>query len=332
MNLGDILVSQGTLAFAESLDLGNPSASLTVSPGAKLQFYDLGLTNPIYRTINMTDATLTASGTSADTNVLNGSMQVAGAIGFFADQARLIVNGAIGGEGSITFGANDPGTLILNGINTYTGDTTVTNGTLGGNGVIAGNLLMLGGTNSPGWDGIGTLTVNGNATLGGTTRMELSRGLSPNSDRLVVGGTLAFGGTLQLVLLATPQPGDVYQVFNKGSSGVFTTLILPSLSGYPGAMSWDMSNLLLNGSIKVNGTLAPPTIGSATLSGGNFTFSGTGGVQGNTYSVVTSPNVAAPLASWTPVASNVFGSGGSFTFTTNIVGGAPAAFFRLRVP
>ena len=93
-----------------------------------------------------------------------------------------------------------------------------------------------------------------------------------------------------------------------------------------------MSNLLLNGSVKVNGTLAPPTIGPVTLSGGNFTFSGTGGVEGNAYYVVTSPNVAAPLASWSPVASNVFGSGGTFSFTTNLAGSAAAAFFRLRVP
>jgi len=48
--------------------------------------------------------------------------------------------------------------------------------------------------------------------------------------------------------------------------------------------------------------------------------------------VVTSPDVAAALTNWTPVASNVFGPGGSFSFSTNIVGGGPKAFFRLLVP
>ena len=83
---------------------------------------------------------------------------------------------------------------------------------------------MLGGTNSPGMS-VGTLTVNGAATLAGTTLMELNRSLSPNSDRLVVGGTLAFGGILQVVLGAgapAPQAGDVYQLFNKGSSTAFS--------------------------------------------------------------------------------------------------------------
>ncbi len=61
-------------------------------------------------------------------------------------------------------------------------------------------------------------------------------------------------------------------------------------------------------------------------------FSGTGGTEGNSYYVVTSPNVAALLATWVPVASNVFGPGGSFSFTTNIVGGAPKAFFRVVTP
>ena len=75
--------------------------------------------------------------------------------------------------------------------------------------------------------------------------------------------------------------------------------------------------------------MPPPTIGTVSLSGGNFTFSGTGGIEGNPYRVVMSPDVAAPLASWVPVASNVFGPGGSFSFTTNIVDGAPKAFFQV---
>jgi hypothetical protein len=48
--------------------------------------------------------------------------------------------------------------------------------------------------------------------------------------------------------------------------------------------------------------------------------------------VVSSPDVEAPLGTWTVVASNVFGPGGSFSFTTNIVGGAPKSFFRVVVP
>jgi hypothetical protein len=225
--------------------------------------------------------------------------------------------------------------LLLNGINTYSGDTIVTNGTFGGTGVLAGNLVMLGGTNAPGSDGVGTLTVNGSVTLAGTTRMELLRSRSPNSDQMVVGGTLAFGGTLQVLLGAgapAPQAGDVYQLFNKGSSSAFAAISLPSLAGLPGGLTWDTTKLTVNGTIAVAGTVTPPTIGTVSLSGGTFVLSGTGGTEGDSYRVVSSPDVAAPLANWLPVATNDFGPGGSFSFTTNIVGGAPKAFFRLVVP
>jgi len=334
MDLGDILVSEGNLAFAESLDLGNPTASLTVSPGAILQLYDLGITNPIHRIITMTDARLNASGTSSHTNVINGGFLLTGSNTFWCDEAHLIVNGAMVGSGSLGLFANNPGTLLLNGVNTYTGDIIVTNGTLGGFGVIAGNLVMLDGTNSPGMS-VGTLTVNGNATLAGTTLMELDRSLLPNSDRLVVGGTLVFGGILQVILgpgAPEPQAGDTYQLFNKGSGTAFSAINLPDLSGLPGDLAWDTSLLAVNGTLSVTGTAVPPAIGSVSGTGGAFAFSGTGGIENETYYVVTSPNADAPLPTWVPVETNVFGPGGSFNFTTNIVGGAPKAFFRLLVP
>ena len=335
MDLGDILISEGTLAFAESLDLGSASASLTVSPGAKLQLYDLGVTNPITRTIVMSDAQITASGADTHTNILNGPVQLAGADSIFCDQAHLIINGPIGGSGSITFGANNPGTLILNGVNTYGGDTIVTNGTLGGYGIIPHNLVMLGGTNSPGWEGLGTLTVNGSVTLAGTTLMELDRSRSPDSDRLAAAGALAFGGILQGVLAAgapAPQAGDVYQLFNKGSGSGFAAISLPSLAGLPGDLAWDTSMLSINGTISVTGTPPPPSIGTVSLSGNTFMLSGTGGVEGNSYHIVSSPDVATALASWMTVASNVFGPGGSFSYSTNIASGGPRAFFRLVTP
>ncbi len=335
MNLGDVLIKEGQLTFAESLTPGNPDAALAVYPGATFNVYDLGITNPLLRHITMTNAMIDSGGTASDTNVFNGGILLSGDCRIHANQDHLIINGAISGAGSIGFYANDPGTLLLNGLNTYTGDTTVTNGTFGGTGVLAGNLVMLDGTNAPGSDGVGTLTVNGNVTLAGTTRMELNRSLSPNSDRLVAGGTLAFGGVLQVMLgvgAPAPQAGDSYQLFNKGSGTAFTAISLPDLSGLPGGLAWDTSMLAVNGTISVTGTIAPPTIGTVSLSGGDFVFSGTGGIEGNPYYVVTSTNVASPLESWLPVASNLFGPGGSFTFTTNTVSGSPRAFFRLLVP
>ncbi len=334
MNLGDIFINEGSLTFAESLSLGNPAKTITIASGATLSTFDLGATNPIVRNIFMTDATITGGGGANDTNVFNGAIQVTGAGHLRPLDTKLFINGAIGGSGSVNVSSTGVGALFLNGVNTYPGDTTVTNGILGGFGVIAGNLIMLDGTNSPGV-GIGTLTVNGSATLAGTTLMELNRSQSPNSDRLVVGGTLTKNGALTVVLGAgapSPQAGDVYQLFNKGGSGTFAPITLPNLSALPGGLAWDTSNLNINGTITVTGTATPPTISNVSVSGNNFVFSGTGGVEGGTYTVLSSTNIALPVANWTPIATNVFGQGGSFSYTNVINPATPATFFLLQVP
>ena len=48
---------------------------------------------------------------------------------------------------------------------------------------------------------------------------------------------------------------------------------------------------------------------------GDFILSGVGGTNSGTYYVLTSTNLAMPLAHWTPVATNQFGSQGQFIFT-----------------
>ena len=336
MNLGDISVSEGTLAFAQSLDLGNPSKQLTVSEGATLQFYDLGLTNPIARNISMTNATLAAHGGGISAyNIFNGSVEINGLNKFDINRANLVLNGPLTGSGSIVLTAlTTPAILALNGTNT-TGDVTVNSGRITGTGVIAGNLIMLGGTCAPGYGGVGSLTVNGDVTLSGATVMELNRGLTPNSDRLVVGGNLVFGGVLQVVLGAgapLPRANDIYHLFSKGGSGAFTEITLPNISALPGELSWNTDKLISDGYISVEGSAASPVISSVSGDGGNFSFSGAGGIPGETYYVVGSTNVATPVTDWAPVATNVFGAGGAFGYTNNAPTNIPAFFYRIKLP
>ncbi len=112
--------------------------------------------------------------------------------------------------------------------------------------------------------------------------------------------------------------------------GAFTLGTLPP--DVVATLSNNVANSSIDLKVSETGTVTPPTIGTVSLSGGNFVFSGTGGTESGPYRVVSSPDVEAPLGTWTPVASNVFGPGGSFNFTTNIVGGPPKAFFRVVVP
>jgi autotransporter-associated beta strand protein len=331
MNLGDVFVAAGSLAFAESLTLGNPLKQVVIYPGANLQLYDLNITNPFLRNITMTNASLTCGGGNVDTNIVNGSIALTGVNSIKPDQGVFILNGPIIGSGTLNMSANDPGRVFLNGANTFPGDLTVTNGTLGGTGSLAGNLVMLGGTNSPGYGGVGTFTVNGSVTLAGTTVMEIDRNASPNkSDQLVAGGALNFGGILQVVLgpgATAPQSGDVYQLFNKGGAGSFSAISVPTLGT---GQSWVTTNLGVNGSISVVGPANPPIITSVSVSGTSIVFSGTGGTQGNPFTVLSATNVLLSVTNWDVTATSTFGPGGSFSVTNAIAPGSRV--YRLRVP
>jgi len=74
-----------------------------------------------------------------------------------------------------------------------------------------------------------------------------------------------------------------------------------------------------------------PTIGSAQFSNGNFILSGLNGPAGVQYRILGSTNLALPLASWTPLFTNVFGTDGSYSYTNSSATNA-ASFFQLVSP
>jgi PKD repeat protein len=76
---------------------------------------------------------------------------------------------------------------------------------------------------------------------------------------------------------------------------------------------------------------AQPTLGSPVLSAGSLTFSGTGGIPNAQYRILTSTNVALPLAGWAPVATNTFAPDGSYSYTQSFLTNA-ASFFLLVTP
>jgi hypothetical protein len=120
--------------------------------------------------------------------------------------------------------------------------------------------------------------------------------------------------------------GNSFRIFNAATySGAFTG-ISPTTPG--AGLAWDTSQVN-SGIISVVASSGGPVIGSNYVLGGNFIFSGTGGVSGATYYVLTSTNVTAPLSQWTPIITNTYNNTGGFNVTNSLSAG-PHRYYIIK--
>lgn len=286
------------------------------------------------------------TGSIASPSVVNNATLV------FDRDGSMTYSGVISDIGNVT--NKGPGIVTLTGANTYTGTTTVTagtlrvnspgslaagsavtvqsGGTLGGTGTILGPVTVeSGGGLAPGAS-IGTLTVNNTVTLQGATVMEVSRdGGTATSDLLTGVTTLNYGGDLIVTNIGgtTLRSGDSFTLFSAATRNLgFANVTLPPL--LPG-LTWN-NTLNASGTLTITGTVIPPNINSRSVSGDTLTMSGTGGVAGGYYYVLTSLDVSAPIGSWTSVATNVFDNSGNFSFQQTAILDQPQQFYMIAIP
>lgn len=143
--------------------------------------------------------------------------------------STLSLEGAISGGFGLT--KSGAGTLLLNGISTYTGVTNVSGGTLGGTGTIPAALNVLSGAFlAPGLTALapGTLTVGGPLTLGSGSTLDIElTGIT--SDEVIADGLVGLSGSTLTITLApgyTPAVGTTFTIIDNesdfGTAGPFS--------------------------------------------------------------------------------------------------------------
>ena len=258
----------------------------------------------------------------------NASAAVALTVGSSGDtDTAYAYSGVLSGAGSLIKAG--PQTLTLTGANTYSGATTINNGTLAlsGSGSIAGsaNIIL-----APGAvfdvSGIGggcalagsqvlwatnkaTATIYGSLSVGADG---LTLGYANGVPALnVTGGALTLSAGTSLTVTVsnggTPLPAGSYPLISTGAGGSVAGS-LPATVTLSGDVNTNLTSLSLsNGELYLavsSGTIHPPVLRGIRQAGSQMvlTFSGT---NGQTYKVLTSTNVAAPLANWTAISTGV---------------------------
>jgi hypothetical protein len=183
--------------------------------------------------------------------------------------------------------------------------------------------------------GFGTLSNLYTATYTGPTVVsngilacETATSLGGNSVTIVPGAQLQldFTGTTKVYQLITnngsPVPPGVYGSTASGAAHKDDTDFVPGTTG----------TLTVLGTITIPET---PSFTSTSFVGstgtGSLVLKGTGGVNGGTYLVLGSTNVAAPLTNWVTLAQGTFTAAG-FSVSIPVTNTVPQEFIRIVVP
>ena len=237
---GDFLIQgQGVLDY---LGFGNQiadTATVTVNGSGSVILDGIDFAGFELRDFDETIGVL--NGSSVGTVGLGSAVLTVGAGTFNG----VIRDGTVGSGRAGQLVKNTPGTLTLNGANTYTGNTSINNGTLVLNGSVqsptvfvnfAGTLMGTGtafrdvrnaGVFSPG-NSTGTFRIRGNylQTGAGTMVIEISGTKAGQHDLVAVSGQATLDGTLRLVRTGGGRlkPGDkVTFLTATGVTGKFAT-------------------------------------------------------------------------------------------------------------
>jgi fibronectin-binding autotransporter adhesin len=263
---GGTVIKLGTLQANSSFALGTGavanSGTLSFNNAQPITYLG-GLISGTGKVIMTGSSVLTLSGSNtytSGTTISNGTLIAAhgGALGsgpvLVASSASLrlsngvytLANG-VTNNGLVEVHSGGTWTLTNNQLVAGNGGLNIASGgTLGGIGTFQSLSVSNLGTISPG-SSPGTLTFSSNLTLGASSvlNIELGGTNAVEFDRLLVGGALTLGGTLNVTLTNgyTPNNGDTLNVLDWGSIfGTFSSIYLPSAQ-------WSTNSLYTDGTL-----------------------------------------------------------------------------------
>jgi len=253
----------------------------------------------------------------------------------FMGAGNFMVSGAISNANgyAVSLVKSNSGTLMLNGVNVYTGPTMVSGGTLSGKGTIAGPVtIAAGATLAPGNAAIGTLMINNALTNNGAFLMRLNKaGGVLTNDNVKGVSTLVFGGPLQLLASGDPiTAGDSFKLFSASNYRNFITSLSPASPGTN--LLWNTSSLAVNGTLAVALGMVKPHVDGFFLTGTNVVFSGDGGAAGYGFSILASSNLTTPLTNWLVTGTGACDSNGNFLATNGLSNSNARQFYVIRMP
>ncbi len=255
-----LFVNEGRAALLNSGAVGGGDPiTITVADGAQAYLNAGGTYNNNF--VIAGDGWAEKAGTLGAIRFQNNATIAGGRRVTLAGDARLTTYAAADtgtvaapiGDGANGFGIEKtgPGTLILSGANSYTGDTTVSQGrllltgSLGKTAVSVAGGAILGGTGTIGGpvsiDGIlsaglspGTLTMNNSLTLGSGSTSAFELASATSYDEVAGVTDITFGGMLDVSEYGggpTYAAGQVFDLFDwsGSSSGTFDSINLPAL-------------------------------------------------------------------------------------------------------
>jgi autotransporter-associated beta strand protein len=328
-NLGPGSVTLSVLKFCRD---NNGQGTMNLNAGGTLTVGEIntngatGTTSTFY----FNGGTLAAS--ASDTKFMQGLtaayVQSAGAnINTGPNNITITQDLLDNGGGGLTKTGN--GTLTLNGNNTYTGTTTVSVGTLGGTGTFAGPVAVSAGASFAPGASIGAITINNTLTLaaGSTTVMEVNKTAGTSDLVTGTGNTINYGGTLVIKNLSGMlQPGDTFTLFTAGTrSGSFSSVVSQTPNQ---TVTWDLTQLNANGTVKVASAVLAPVTLSPTVTGGKLNFSWPANQIGWQLQHQVNPLTLGLYTNWTGVAGSTATNAVSVPIDSN----EPSEFYRLAFP